>query len=195
MGLLDNLTSAVNRGTASVERTANTARLKSQAKELTAQRRELAAQLGASLYETVKNDETLRQGREEIINGIADIDEKRAQIEKEIAAIEQQAQIAQAEAVAYTCPKCGSRVLGGHSFCAGCGLPIAQVIEGSTQSAAAPSVEGVTCASCGSPMAEDDLFCMSCGTKRELPSTEEEPAEERPSEKEAPKEESPVGED
>lgn len=54
MGLMDNITSAVNRGTAAAGRETEKIRLKARMNELTKQRQGLAAQLGASLYEATR---------------------------------------------------------------------------------------------------------------------------------------------
>ena len=51
MGFLDNVTSAVNRGTAAAGRGADKIKLNARICELNRQRQNLAAQLGASLYE------------------------------------------------------------------------------------------------------------------------------------------------
>lgn len=167
MGFLDNVTSAMNRGTATAERTMNTARLKGELKNLRAQRHELAAQLGASLYDAVKDDEAFRVGRERLFDEIAEIDRQRAAVEAEIAALEEQAVSAQAASIVYTCPKCGSKVAATHSFCSGCGLPIEQVTSMANQQNEEAIASGIVCATCGAPMADGDLFCMSCGARRE----------------------------
>lgn len=167
MGLFDSVTSAVNRGTAAAGRTSRTARLKIQAGEIAKQRRELVAQLGASLYEEVRDRPEFREGREELLDGIAAIDSQREQIEAEIAELEAEAEAAQIAARIYTCPRCGMRVSETHSFCSGCGLSIAEVRAAACADAAAGVAgTGVTCAACGAPMAQDDLFCMTCGAKR-----------------------------
>lgn len=137
--------------------------------EVAKQRRELVAQLGASLYEEVKNRSEFREGREGLLDGIAALDSQRAQIEAEIAALEAEAEAAQVAARVYTCPQCGMRVPETHSFCSGCGLPIAEVRAAACANADASAVDGgAACETCGAPMAQDDLFCMKCGTKREV---------------------------
>ena len=87
MGFLDTVTSAFNKGTASAKRTGRLAQLRLQANDLLRQRRDLTAQLGASLYETVKEMPELRESREPLFASIEDIDQKRARIDEEIAEI------------------------------------------------------------------------------------------------------------
>lgn len=168
MGFLDNVTSAVNRGTASVQRTGRTAQLKMQLNDLVKQRRELAAQLGASLYDTVREMPEMREGREPIFKGIEDIDKQRADIEAEIAQIEADAAAQHEAATTFKCPRCGSDVPATDLFCSGCGMPIAEVkaAAAAPEPATAPA-DGPKCASCGAPLNDGDAFCMSCGAKQE----------------------------
>ncbi len=165
MGFLDNVTSAVNRGTASVQRTSRVSQLKMQINGLMKQRRDLAAQLGASLYDVVKEDPAMRAGREPLFDGIANIDEQRAALEAEIVRIEAETAAAQEANVVLSCPRCGSDVMGGDLFCSGCGLPIAEVKAASAPSQ--PAAGGPACPSCGAPLVEGDAFCMMCGAKIE----------------------------
>lgn len=165
MGFLDNVTSAVNRGTASVQRTSRVSQLKMQINGLMKQRRDLAAQLGASLYDVVKEDPAMRAGREPLFDGIANIDEQRAALEAEIVRIEAETAAAQEANVVLSCPRCGSDVMGGDLFCSGCGLPIAEVKAASAPSQLAAG--GPACPSCGAPLVEGDAFCMMCGAKIE----------------------------
>ena len=166
MGFLDSVSNAIDRGTASVGRASGTAKLKMSLNDLTKQRKELAAQLGASLYEATRENAELRAGREPLYDGIANIDAQKASIEAEITRIELEGQAAQAAAVVYKCPKCGSNVQATDLFCAGCGTPIAEVVAAaSAPFAAAVPVSGKKCAHCGAPMGNDDIFCMSCGTR------------------------------
>lgn len=169
MSLFDSVTSVVNRGTAAAGRTSRSARLRIQVGEVAKQRRELVAQLGASLYEEVKDRSEFREGREGLLDGIAALDAQRAQIEAEIAELEAEAEAAQIAARVYACPQCGMRVSETHSFCSGCGLPIAEV-KAAARSNDSSSVAdgGAACEACGAPMAQDDLFCMKCGAKREV---------------------------
>lgn len=177
MGFFDDVQSLANRGMASANRTASSAKLKMQQGDLMKQRKELASQLGASLYEATKNDPQLRQGRESVYDGIAAIDEQRAQIEAQIAQIEQEAQAQAQAALTYTCPTCGGSVRQSDSFCAGCGTPVAQIIEAAQAEAAAASAAGPHCVHCGAPISEGDVFCMSCGGKQDEPPAQAAPEE------------------
>ena len=56
MGVLDNVTSAVNRRTAAAGRGADKIKLNARIGELTRPQQGLAAQLGASLYEAAANE-------------------------------------------------------------------------------------------------------------------------------------------
>lgn len=148
MGLFDNVQQAMNRGVATAGRTANSTKLKMQQADIARQRKELAAQLGAALYEATKDDAALRAGREQLYDGIANLDKQSAEIDAQLRQIAEQAaaeaQAAQAKAQA--------------------------------RAAAQQATSGPRCPSCGAPIGEGDLFCMSCGTKIELPKQEPEPA-------------------
>lgn len=60
MGILDNITSSVNKGLAATNRATSTMKLKAQMNDALKRRQNLAAQLGASLYEATKDDENLQ---------------------------------------------------------------------------------------------------------------------------------------
>lgn len=163
MGLLDNVTSAVNRGTAAAGRGAEKVKLKAQLADITKRRQGLAAQLGASLYEATKNDAALREGREALYAGIAACDTERAECLQQIEEIDQAAAADAEAAASYTCAVCGARMGGADLFCSGCGTPAEKARAAAP--AAAPS--GPVCAVCGAPLGEGDLFCMACGAKVE----------------------------
>lgn len=168
MGFLDNVTSVVNRGTASVQRGGRSVQLKMQLNELVKERRDLAAQLGASLYNAVKDNEELREGREPLFDGIAAIDQRRATIEAEIEELEAAAAAQAAARETYICPSCSTTVAGDDLFCSGCGMPIAEVKAAQVQQspfAQEPAASMASCAACGEPMAAGDMFCMHCGAK------------------------------
>lgn len=164
MGFLDNVSSAVNRGTSSVGRAADKAKLKSQLGEINKRRQQLAAQLGASLYDATKDDPALRAGREPLFDGIAACDAERAACQQQIDIIDAQAAAATVAASTFQCAVCGTTMNGNDLFCAGCGTPAAQAMP---QQAApqAPAATGTPCPQCGAPVGADDLFCMSCGYK------------------------------
>lgn len=170
MGFFDNVSAAVNRGTASVQRTGRTAQLKMQLNELMRQRRDLAAQLGASLYDDVKDMPELREGREPIFDSIEGIDKRRDNIAAEIAKIEADAAAQQEAATTNICQNCGSEVGATDMFCSGCGTSVAEIKEELAAPALEPESEwesGLKCISCGASLNEDDLFCMECGAKQE----------------------------
>lgn len=175
MSFFDDLQNSINRGVAGANRTGNTIKLKAQLSEAMKRRQTLAAQLGASLYDATKDDPTFRAGREVIYDGIAAIDDERAGYQAEIDRIEAEAQAAQAAAVRYTCPFCGSSVAASDLFCSGCGKPMTEIEAAITKqrtigiaTAAAPDASSsATCPQCGAPINEGDMFCMSCGAKLE----------------------------
>ncbi len=171
MGLFDNMTSALNRGRGAAERTGRSTRLKLQLSDLARSRRELAAQLGASLYDIAKDDPTLREGREQLFDGIANIDAQRADIEEELARIDEEAAAAREAAQVLVCPNCGNRLMGGQAFCTGCGASAEQIRAMLANPAPATPADhdGPVCVSCGAALQEGDLFCIVCGTKQPGP--------------------------
>lgn len=164
MGFLDSVTAALNKGTATAKRTGRAAQLKLQANELLRQRRDLAAQLGASLYDTVKDMPELVEGRETLFQSIADIDVKRIQIDAEIAEIEAEIAAQREASMTFKCPSCGTDVSSADMFCSGCGISIA---EAKAAYAAAEAEKAPTCPMCGATLSENDNFCMVCGAKQE----------------------------
>ena len=165
MGFLDNVTSAVNRGTAAAGRGADKIKLNARIGELNRQRQNLAAQLGASLYEATRGDAALTAGREALYDGIARIDAEREECQRQIAAIDEQAAAAATAATGFACAVCGAHMTGADLFCAGCGTPAEKA---RAQAPAAPTpahAAGPACASCGAPLGAGDMFCMSCGPK------------------------------
>lgn len=165
MGFLDNVTSAVNRGTAAAGRGADKIKLNARIGELNRQRQNLAAQLGASLYEATRGDAALTAGREALYDSIARIDAEREECQRQIAAIDEQAAAAATAATGFACAVCGAHMTGADLFCAGCGTPAEKA---RAQAPAAPTpahAAGPACASCGAPLGAGDMFCMSCGAK------------------------------
>lgn len=159
MGFLDNMTSAVNRGTAAAGRGADKIKLNARIGELNKQRQGLAAQLGASLYEATRGDAALTAGREALYDGIARIDAEREQCQRQIAAIDEQA----TAATGFACAVCGAHMTGADLFCSGCGTPAERARAQAAPVPAAPA--GLACVSCGAPLGEGDIFCMACGAK------------------------------
>lgn len=165
MGFLDNVTSAVNRGTAAAGRGADKMKLNARIGELNRQRQNLAAQLGASLYEATRADAALVAGREALYDGIARIDAEREECQRQIAAIDEQAAAAATAATGFACAVCGAHMTGADLFCAGCGTPAEKARAQAPAAPAHAAAAGPTCASCGAPLGEGDMFCMSCGAK------------------------------
>jgi len=162
MGFMDSISSTFNRGTAAAERTARSAKLKSQINGINRERQALAAQLGASLYLDTKDDAKWHEGRETLYDGIADCDTRRDACQAEIAQIEEEARAAQVAATSYTCPGCGATVAATDMFCSGCGMPIDQ-IKAAYPATPEAAPAGPTCPTCGALISEDDVFCTACG--------------------------------
>ncbi len=165
MGFLDNVTSAVNRGTAAAGRGADKIKLNARIGELNRQRQNLAAQLGASLYEATRGDAALTAGREALYDGIARIDAEREECQRQIAAIDEQAAAAATAATGFACAVCGAHMTGADLFCAGCGTPAEKARAQAPASPPPAHAAGPACASCGAPLGAGDMFCMSCGAK------------------------------
>lgn len=172
MGILDNVTAAVNRGTGSAGRAAEKLKINNQINEITKRRQQLAAQLGASLYDVTKDDAKLREGREALYDGIAACDNERAACQAKLNELEAMSQAAAAAAATLKCSVCGATMSGSDLFCSGCGTPAAQAI-GTAGSTATAAANGPKCAKCGAAMNEGDVFCMSCGAKAEPPEKSE----------------------
>jgi len=174
MGFMDQMQDALNRGTASVGRASRGMQINSQLKDLQKQRQNLAAQLGASLYDVVKDNAELKAGRESLIDGMAQIDAQVEQLKAEQAALDQQS----ADSTRVNCPFCSAPLNLGDAFCSGCGKPIDEVksaLNGVAPAApAAPAGEAPAqvCASCGAGMGADDMFCMTCGAPVQAPAAE-----------------------
>lgn len=166
MGLLDDITSKVNQGVATADRSTKKMRIKSQLNDVTKRRQQLAAQLGASLYDVTKDDPTYRAGRESIYDGIAACDAERDSYNAQIAELDRQEQQAQVAAQTIECPQCHTRCAATDTFCSGCGKPIAEMQAPAP--APAPAT-GKVCPHCNAPVGEEDVFCMSCGKRVDEP--------------------------
>lgn len=171
VGILDNITSTVNRGTESASRAAEKLRLKNQIADINKKRQQLAAQLGASLYEATKDMPELRTDREALYDGIAACDADRADAQHKIDELDAMSKAASAAAITYKCAVCGANIGGDDLFCSGCGTPAAQA-----RAASDAAASGIACANCGAVMKEGDAFCMSCGTKVVIDATVDEVA-------------------
>ncbi len=161
MGIMDDVTGALSRGTNAAERAARSTKLKADLRDVNKRRQGLAAQLGASLYEVTRENGEFRKGREELYEGIAQCDGERDEIQR---ALDQLQEAAAAEEVArqsFACCVCGAMLRGGDLFCSGCGTPAdkARQVQPATMSATA----GLKCAACGASLKADYVFCMECG--------------------------------
>ena len=167
MGIFDDARAAVNRGTATAERTTRKLKLQTQVNDVNKRRQNLATQLGASLYEATKDDEKLRSGRESLYDGMAACDKERADLLAQIAHIDEETAAEQSAARSFICGVCGTRVSEADMFCSGCGTPSAQAKAAAqaTQTSPAGAAGGPTCPSCGAAITANDMFCMSCGAK------------------------------
>ena len=173
MGILDDMTSVVNRGVDAAGRTGRAARLKMKLSELSRQRRELATQLGMSLYDDVRHDANLRAGRETIIDGIERIDEQRVQIEQQINVLEGNAvatSVSTQPDQPIVCTNCGTQLPYGLGFCTGCGMPREEILATANSTAETdPDASGRVCVACGAPIPQDGaLFCAACGARQPL---------------------------
>ena len=178
MGLFDNVTSAVNRGTESAGRAAEKMRLKTQINEINKRRQQLAAQLGATLYDATKDDPQYRSGREALYDGIGACDAERAAAQAKIDELDAMAQAATAAATTYRCVVCGAAMAGDDLFCSGCGTPADQARP--VAAATSAPLTGPRCAQCDAPMAEGDMFCMACGARVQEGIVEETVVQEQP---------------
>ena len=171
MGFLDDVQASLNRGVAGANRGVESLKIKNQMNDAMKRRQQLAGQLGASLYEVTKDDPTFRTGREQLYDGIAQIDAERASLQAQLDEIERQNAASQQTATVVVCPFCHTRISASDMFCAGCGKSMAEIMAASNTAApaAAPTpaapVEGPVCPKCGAPVNEGDAFCMSCGQK------------------------------
>lgn len=172
MGILDQMGDALNSGMSAVNRTVNRAKLDSQINDINRRRQEIAAQLGASLYVITRDNPEFRDGREDLYDGIAALDNERAECERQIEALEAAMRAAEQQRDSYTCVVCGSTVMGTDNFCGGCGSPAEKARGGGEQanaSQASAATNEFTCPACGYHVPQDHKFCMRCGTRVERP--------------------------
>lgn len=166
MGLFDNVSAAVSRGTAAAERTTRKVKLQTQLNEVNKRRQGLAAQLGASLYEVTKDNPEFRSGRESLYDNIAACDAERDALQEQISQVESEASASAAAAHSFNCVKCGARMSEADQFCSGCGAPAAEArppMPTYAQPVESVPYDGPTCPSCNAPIVEGDAFCMQCG--------------------------------
>lgn len=169
MGFIDNVSAAVNRGTAATSRATRKMKLQGQLNDVNKRRQGLAAQLGASLYDVTKDNPEMREGRESLFEGIARCDEERESLQRELNEIEQLSAASAAAVHTFNCVVCGARMSEADLFCSGCGTPVAQAKpQPKAQPVSQPytmpvQADGPRCPSCGALTEEGDMFCMSCG--------------------------------
>ena len=168
MGLFDSISTTINRGASAAERTAKKLKLKNQINDVMRRRQSFAAQLGASLYETTKDDEAMRVGREPLYDGIAACDQEKAECEAQIAAIEAE----EAAAQMISCSRCGATIAAGDLYCSGCGLSVEEMKAAAAAEEAAPENIGRVCPNCGGVLGDEDVFCVACGTKYVAPAAD-----------------------
>lgn len=164
MGLFDSMQGMMSSATSSASRGVELARLNARTKEINQERVRLASQLGAALYERIKEQPEIAKGFEQLCRSIADLDKEREGISQQIAQLEQESK-ARAEAKqTYVCPNCKSVFSSSDVFCSGCGQKVEALLSSmsATNSAA---LDGSVCASCGSAVDAEDVFCMTCGAK------------------------------
>lgn len=163
MSLLDNITSAVNKGAATATRTAEKAKLNSKINEINKRRQQLAAQLGASLYEATAADPAYRAGREGLYESIASCDAEREACRLQIAQLDAQIQ----NEASLNCPICGALITASDLFCSGCGTSIEQIRDQSQLQGVPVQTDdqpdSFCCSECGAMLSAGDMFCMSCG--------------------------------
>lgn len=178
MGILDDVSSAIGRGTSAAERKAREVKLNSQMNDVNKRRQGFAAQLGASLYEATKDDPSFREGRETLYDNIAACDDERAKIQNDLAALKAEAEASSAAAHSFACAVCGARVTEADLYCSGCGTPVAQA-RPVQQPVATPAASAASrCPNCNEPISPGDAFCMHCGTKIEAPAEAPAPTSE-----------------
>ena len=177
MGFLDNVKDVALRGKDAAERKGRETQLKLQLNDLVKQRKDLAAQLGASLYDEVKDKPEFLVGREGLFDAMKSVDDQRAGIEAELTKIEEEAAAAAAAAraaqVPLNCPQCGAALNENDRFCTLCGTAVAEYIAAQKEAALNPPVPEVQptiprfCTECGNSLLEGAQFCTKCGAKVE----------------------------
>ena len=194
MGILDDAGNLLNRGVASAGRTTRSISLKSQINDLNKRRETLMAQLGANLYDEVRNDPRLRAPNEGILFAVDNLDQQTAALQLELANLEAQAQVGAAGQPGMpgmiTCPTCATQVSTGNAFCTGCGMsvaampqpvpPMPQPVPPMPQPippvppVPQPMQQGTKlCPNCGFVLGEADRFCTNCGYSTPAPPAEQ----------------------
>lgn len=164
MGLLDSMQGMMSSATSSASRGVELARLNARTKEINQERVRLASQLGAALYEQIKEQPEIGKGFEQLCRSIAELDKEREEISQQIAQLEQESK-ARAEAKqAYVCPNCKSVFSTGDVFCSGCGQKVETLLS-SMNATGSTTSGGSICVNCGHAVDVEDVYCMTCGAK------------------------------
>lgn len=140
MGIFDDLSTALSRGTAAASRIADTASMRIKLADADRRKREAYAALGEHIYDTVVASPDLSAGREQFLSDIAARQAECDGIREEIARLEEEAAEAKASQAILMCPACGSALAPGARFCALCGTPIAGTQPAADQEPAAQRV-------------------------------------------------------
>lgn len=122
MGILDDLTETLSRGAGVTTRTAQIIKLKAQIADLNNQRNTICSQLGAALYDKVKDNPEFTAGLEEVFEGIDNCDKRIAALQKQIDALEEENTVKNnPPEFMRECPNCGYRLGEDALFCSRCG--------------------------------------------------------------------------
>lgn len=169
MGILDNVKGVANRGTATAGRAAERLKINTQLNDLERKRKGLAAQLGAALYVTTKDDPVFSEGEQKpLYEAIGRCDVERAACQERLNQIDAAERAQTLETKTFSCVLCGSRMSEGDLFCSGCGASA----DKARPVPSAPKAVAVTCPNCGVFAGKDDLFCFECGSRLAAPTNE-----------------------
>lgn len=149
MAILDDLTSALNKGIGQTERMLEMGRIKSQLAQHEESRKALFLALGRTVNRINRDTNLGKPEIDELCARIHDVD---------VAAIALQARLTTLQQEGYTedtCPSCGGTSPAGAAFCVTCGKPMGQ------------KQESTFCGKCGAQVPADSRFCVGCGTSVE----------------------------
>lgn len=154
--------------------------MRAEVEAIAEKRSELLAKLGESLYPVTRDDERLREGREDLLDGIAELDERSrvitAGIDAKLKAVAEEraareATVAEAKAVAERAAA-EAREAERRAVEAEAAAKEAAAAQAQAEAATADDSEttGViaallVCPVCGGRVEADDVFCMSCGAR------------------------------
>ena len=192
---MNSIKGAANRGGAAAQRAARTMSIQSELGSLQQRKMVANAEFGASVYAALEAFPELREGREELIENIASIDARRAELEAELAQIASESEEAAREreaAVSQARESMGAAVAQARESVGSAVSKTRESVSSYTSGFAASTTtvpEGMfVCPKCGELVAFEDRFCMGCGTPiadimpAEAPDADAEPAEQMPEE-------------